>query len=186
MNISKFAAAVALGALAIGGAHAKDGGDQYPNRAETWLAGAVPPPGNYFINYFGYYGGELRDGNGKKAPTGRGRRLVQRLPFRPYQRAQDSRRQLGLACDRAAGAQKVDLFGSKSVNGVGDITIDPFIVSLAFERTGTGRSGWTSTCRSGATKEGDARQSIGANYWSSNRSSRSPTWATPAGRCLPS
>ena len=43
MNISKIAAAVALGALAIGGAQA-EGGDQYPNRAETWLAGAVPPP----------------------------------------------------------------------------------------------------------------------------------------------
>lgn len=70
MNISKIAAAVALGTLAIGGAHAKEGGDQYPNGAETWLAGAVPPPGNYFINYFGYYGGDLVDGNGKKAPTG--------------------------------------------------------------------------------------------------------------------
>ena len=46
MKISKIAAAVALGALAIGGAHAKDGGDQYPNGAETWLGGAVPPPGD--------------------------------------------------------------------------------------------------------------------------------------------
>ena len=41
MNISKIAAAVALGTLAIGGAHAKEGGDQYPNGGETWLAGNV-------------------------------------------------------------------------------------------------------------------------------------------------
>lgn len=66
MEIRKIAAAVALGVLALGSAQAKEGGDQYPNGAETWLAGAVPPPGNYFINYFGYYSGDLVDGDGKR------------------------------------------------------------------------------------------------------------------------
>src|SRR5690606_833888 len=55
-------ALVALGALAAGTAGAKEGGDQYPNGIETWFAGAVPPPGNYFINYFGHYGGDLYNG----------------------------------------------------------------------------------------------------------------------------
>ena len=52
LKFGKLAGALALAALTIGSAQAKDGGDQYPNGAETWLAGAVPPPGNYFLNYF--------------------------------------------------------------------------------------------------------------------------------------
>ena len=55
---------VALGALAAGTAGAKEGGDQYPNGAENWFAGAMPPPGNYFLNYFGNWSGTLRDGDG--------------------------------------------------------------------------------------------------------------------------
>ena len=52
--------------LAAGAAQAKEGGDQYPNGAENWYAGALPPPGTYFINYFGYYGGKLQNGNGNR------------------------------------------------------------------------------------------------------------------------
>ena len=52
--------------LAAGVAQAKEGGDQYPNGIETWYAGALPPPGTYFLNYLGYYGGTLKDGEGDK------------------------------------------------------------------------------------------------------------------------
>lgn len=45
---------------------AKEGGDQYPHGAEGFMAGALPPPGNYFLNYAGYYAGEFHDGNGDK------------------------------------------------------------------------------------------------------------------------
>ncbi len=31
------------------------GGGAYPNGAEDFMAGALPPPGNYFINYLTYY-----------------------------------------------------------------------------------------------------------------------------------
>ncbi len=31
------------------------GGGAYPNGAEDFMAGAVPPPGTYFLNYFTYY-----------------------------------------------------------------------------------------------------------------------------------
>lgn len=30
------------------------------------MAGALPPAGNYFINYTAHYGGKLRDGSGKR------------------------------------------------------------------------------------------------------------------------
>jgi len=45
---------------------AKEGADQYANGAENWFTGALPPAGWYYINYFGYYTGELRDGAGDK------------------------------------------------------------------------------------------------------------------------
>ena len=56
--------------LAAGAVQAKEGGDQYPNGGETWFAGAVPPPGNYLINYLGYYSGKLKDGSGNDANVG--------------------------------------------------------------------------------------------------------------------
>src|SRR5271157_3278229 len=46
---------------------AKEGGDQYSNGAENWFAGATPPAGFYYINYSGYYSGELKDGSGRNA-----------------------------------------------------------------------------------------------------------------------
>ncbi len=39
------------------------GGGAYPNGAEDFMAGAVPPPGNYFINYFNYYSADKFKGN---------------------------------------------------------------------------------------------------------------------------
>ena len=50
MKIKKIVVALGLGLVMCGSVQAKEGGDQYPNGAETWFAGAVPPPGNYFIN----------------------------------------------------------------------------------------------------------------------------------------
>ena len=47
---------------------AKEGPDQYPNGAENFMAGALPPPGHYFINYLGYYSGKYRDHNGDEIP----------------------------------------------------------------------------------------------------------------------
>jgi hypothetical protein len=46
-----------LAALAVAGpvAATEGGGGAYPNGAEDFMSGAVPPPGNYFINYFNYY-----------------------------------------------------------------------------------------------------------------------------------
>ena len=66
MNIKLSGFALALLGLVAGDANAKEGSDQYPNGAENWLAGAAPPPGNYFLNYFGHYGGSLHNGNGDK------------------------------------------------------------------------------------------------------------------------
>jgi hypothetical protein len=39
------------------------GGGAYPNGAEDFMSGAVPPPGTYFINYFLYYSAYKFKGN---------------------------------------------------------------------------------------------------------------------------
>ncbi len=64
LKVKKALILCALPVMMISTAHAKEGGDQYPNGAEGFMAGALPPPGNYFINYAGHYGGDLKDENG--------------------------------------------------------------------------------------------------------------------------
>jgi hypothetical protein len=42
------------------------GGGAYPNGAECFMAGAIPPPGTYFLNYFVYYTADkfkIKDGD---------------------------------------------------------------------------------------------------------------------------
>jgi hypothetical protein len=42
------------------------GGGAYPNGAECFMAGAIPPPGTYFLNYFVYYTADkfrIKDGS---------------------------------------------------------------------------------------------------------------------------
>ena len=125
----------------------------------------MPPPGNYFINYFGYYGGELRDGNGNKAPSGEVDAWFNAFRFVHTSEHKILGGNWGWHVIVPLVHQKVDLFGSKSVNGVGDITIDPFIVSW-HSKNWHWAIGLDINLPTGRYKEGDARQSIGANYWS--------------------
>lgn len=166
MQIKKIAAAVALGALALGSAQAKEGGDQYPNGAETWLAGAVPPPGDYFIDYFGYYSGDLVDGSGKKVP---GAGVDAWFNAFRFVRTTEHKIMGGnwgwhvivpvVHQDVALGA------GSKSKLGLGDVTVNPFIVSW-HSPNWHWAIGLDINLPVGTYKEGEPRQSIGANYWS--------------------
>ena len=58
---------VALTAVlcAFSGQAMAGGGQNYPNGAEAFLAGAVPPPGFYFLDYLYYYGADtMKDDNG--------------------------------------------------------------------------------------------------------------------------
>lgn len=60
-------AAILWGVLSLAGfaSASEGGGGAYPNGAEDFMAGAVPPPGNYFINYFNFYTADrLKDNNG--------------------------------------------------------------------------------------------------------------------------
>ena len=61
-------ACIVLLGFAVAGRATENGGGAYVNGAEGFLAGAVPPPGNYFLNYFVFYSaGEFK---GPNAPPG--------------------------------------------------------------------------------------------------------------------
>ena len=65
------AAALLMGAAAIAGpaSATEGGGGAYPNGAEDFMAGALPPPGTFFKNYLTYYTAtRLKDNDGKTAP----------------------------------------------------------------------------------------------------------------------
>lgn len=54
-------------ALATPAAATEGGGGHYPNGAEDFMVGALPPPGTYFINYLSWYSADsFRDDNGDK------------------------------------------------------------------------------------------------------------------------
>src|SRR5512138_1988350 len=61
-------AAVALAGPAVLAGQAlatEGGGGAYPNGAESFMAGALPPPGTYFVNYLTYYtASKFKDNNG--------------------------------------------------------------------------------------------------------------------------
>lgn len=122
--------------LAVGtAAHATEGGGgAYPNGAEDFMSGAVPPPGTYFINYFDYYSADrFSDKNGKNMIPG----------FRLNVTA-DVLRLIHVTDRKILGGfwgmhlfvpvMNVDVktktpLGSDNKFGLGDIIVDPFILS---------------------------------------------------------
>ena len=128
------ALALCLGLLAGSPAWATEGGGgAYPNGAEDFMSGAVPPPGTYFINYFNYYSaGRFNDKNGDRAP----------IPFDLDVYA-NVFRVIHVTDLKVLGGfwgmhvfiplMKVDVHsspgGSGSKEGLGDIIIDPVILS---------------------------------------------------------
>lgn len=56
---------LAVALLGFSGQAMAGGGQSYPNGAEAFLAGAVPPPGSYFLDYVYYYNADtMKDDNG--------------------------------------------------------------------------------------------------------------------------
>jgi hypothetical protein len=159
-------------ALSSGFVHAKEGGDQYPNGAENWMSGALPPPGNYFLNYVGAYRGKLKNGDGDNA------NIAGRTP--KVDAVFDALRFIKVTDTKILGAswgvqaivplvhQSIDfpqLGGKRSTTNLGDITVDPIIL-------GWHGPNWHVTAGldiylpTGKYDKNDPRVSIGTNYWS--------------------
>lgn len=152
---------------------AKEGGDQYPNGAEAReMVGALPPPGDYFINYAGYYGGTLVNEHGDKANLG-GRNAKVDAWF-------DALRYVKVSHTKVLGAdwgwhvivplvhQSMDfppLGGRSSTNRLGDITIDPLVLGWHFGPLHM-IAGLDINLPTGSYDKNDTRVSTGANYYS--------------------
>ena len=143
------------------------GGGAYPLGAEGIMAGAVPPPGLYFINYLTWYSADsFRDGNGDSVIPGF--KLDAWVDVFRFLKVTD-KKVLGGNWAMHAFIPVVNLDvtmppGISDGNfGIGDIIVDPFILS------------WHSPCWHFATgidcylPTGDfsATQlaNIGRNYW---------------------
>ncbi len=154
-------------ALAIPAAYAKEGSDQYPYGAENWFTGALPPPGTYFLNYFGYYTGELRDGSGSKVNLNGTTPSVDAV-FDALRVVEVTKYKIlgaswGLHMIVPLVYQSVDLGGRASKFGVGDIVVDPFVFGWHGEN-------WHAVAAmdvdlpTGYYDKNDPRVSIGAHY----------------------
>ena len=147
---------------------AKEGADQYPNGAENWFAGAVPPPGLHYVNYFGYYSGQLKNATGGNAILNGGTPCVE-ATFDAFRFVEMTKFKI-LGADYGVHAivpvvyQSMNLNGRNSTVGIGDITIDPFIL-------GWHREHWHAATAvdidlpTGAYNQDDPRVSIGAHYY---------------------
>ena len=175
--MKKITIAVLLGSLLLtaGIAQAKEGGDQYPNGAENWFAGAVPPPGNYFINYFGNWSGTKKDGNGNTIQTPGGD-VKLNATFDAMRFVQVTNQTLfggSWAWHVIVPVVKmsVDAGGnSAGATGLGDVTVDPLIIAWHGPEWHT-VVGLDINLPTGAYDKSpggtsDGRKDIGANYYS--------------------
>lgn len=151
-------------------AGAKEGADQYPHGAENWMAGALPPPGNYFINYLGWYGGTLRNGGGGDARVA-GQRVEVDAVFDALRFVKVTDLTL-LGAHWAVHAivpvarQSLDFgpLGEDTVTGLGDITLNPLILGWHADEWHFvfGLDIYLQTGK--YSDDGDPRNDIGANY----------------------
>jgi hypothetical protein len=155
--------------LAIPATYAKEGGDQYPNGAENWFAGATPPPGFYYINYFGYYTGELKNGSGNKANVGGTTPNVD-ATFNAFRFLEMTKFKIfgatwGMHVIVPVVYQSMNFLGTRSETSVADITIDPFVLGWHHPQ-------WHAVAAidinlpTGHYNGSDPRVSVGANYYS--------------------
>ncbi len=142
------------------------GGGAYPNGAEDFMAGAVPPPGTYFINYLTHYtANRLNDGNGDKlVPDFRVNATANVFRFIHVTKHQILGGYWGMHVFVPLVHLDVKMMGAKdNKTGLGDIIIDPFILSWHSKNWhfATGVDIYLPT---GAHDRNDLAN-IGRNYW---------------------
>jgi len=158
-----------LGLSLVPAVLAKEGGDQYPNGSENWFVGATPPPGFSFINYFGYYSGQLKDGSGNK--------VVLNGATPKVDATFDAIRVIAMTKYKIFGAdygvhvivplveQSMNVGGRANMLSLGDITIDPLILGWHRPQWHVD-TGVDINIPTGHFNQNDPRVSVGANYYS--------------------
>jgi len=162
-------AALCVTALAGTAAHATEGGGSaYPNGAEDFMSGAVPPPGTYFINYVDYYSADKFTNNtGNSAIPGFQLNVVA-----------DVLRFIHVTDKQILGGfwgfhvfvpfMNVNVktstpLGNRTDAGLGDIIVDPFILSWHGKNwhAATGIDVYIPT----GSYDKNRLANVGRNYW---------------------
>lgn len=159
-------------ATGINVAAAKEGPDQYPHGAESFMAGALPPPGSYFLNYAGYYGGRLQSPTGQDVlPGGEPVEVDAWFDALRFVHVTDAE-VLGASVAMQAIVPIVHqtmsigpMGGARTVTGLGDISINPFILGWHRQNLHI-TAGIDIYLPTGRYDELDPRGQIGANYYS--------------------
>ncbi|MCM2339738.1 transporter [Rhodoferax sp.] len=69
LKLTKLAASILLVTLGSAAQATEGGGGVYPNGNENYMAGALPPPGTYYLTYASHYqASTLRDNSGNRIP----------------------------------------------------------------------------------------------------------------------
>ncbi|HPU78804.1 transporter [Accumulibacter sp.] len=149
---------------------AKEGPDQYPNGSENFMAGALPPPGNYFINYLGYYQGDYRDNDGHKVPGLNVSATFDALRFIHVTNQKVFGGDWAVHAIVPLVSQSMHTpfpgIGNGSVFGLGDIVIDPLIIGWHFPPDWHLTLGIDIYLPTGKYSKSNPTDSIGANYYS--------------------
>jgi hypothetical protein len=107
------------------------GGGAYPNGAEDFMAGALPPPGTYFLDYLDYYhASSLRDKNGDKLVPDFDLDVVVNA-FRLVHVTKQEILGASWAMHVFVPIMHMDVdatMGDDDKTGLGDIIVDPFIL----------------------------------------------------------
>jgi hypothetical protein len=112
--------------------HAKQGGDQYPHGTEGFMAGAVPPPGDYLIVYGVDYRGSLTDNDGKEVIAG-GDEIELTLDAISFRYIHVTNTKLfggdfGFHVIAPFLTADLEIAGTThSMSGLGDMVLDPFV-----------------------------------------------------------
>jgi hypothetical protein len=160
-------AALIVSLFAYGTAYAEEGGDQYPNGAESWMTGALPPPGNYLTNYAGYYQGNLVDGNGNTITDTNVNVWFDAVRYVNVTNYTIWGGQWAWQVVVPLVNQTLELGGiSGTKTGLADMTVTPFLLGWH-----SGNWFWATglvdiNIPTGVYHSGDPQQSIGANFWS--------------------
>jgi hypothetical protein len=143
------------------------GGGAYQNGAEDFMSGAVPPPGYYFLNYFLYYSAdEFKDGDGDELiPDFELNATANIFRFLYVTKQQIFGGYWGVHAFVPLVNLEVTLppLGEQGRAGLGDIIVDPFILSWHFKNWHlvTGIDIYMPTGR----YDEEDYANIGRNYW---------------------
>jgi len=117
----------------VSGVYATEGGGSaYFHGAEDFMSGAVPPPGTYFLNYLAYYtADEFKDGSGKSIVPDFDLKVTANVfRFLHVTQTQIFGGYWGMHVFIPVVNVDVSLpIGSESKTGIGDIIVNPFILS---------------------------------------------------------